>query len=189
MLSERAKAGRDYDYRYVWIRDQCYAGLAVSVKEPLPPIDDAVAFVGARLLGDGADLRPTYTVDGTAVPAERSLDLPGYPGGNDIVGNRAGSQFQLDALGEALQLLAAAARHDHLDSDGHRAMRTAAQAVAERWRAPDAGIWQLDQRRWTQSRLACVGGLHAAARYGSAARRKRCASTIIAVCNDCGCVA
>lgn len=168
-LPERAKTGRNYDYRYVWIRDQCYAGLAVSVDEPLPLLDDAVAFVGARLLDDGPDLRPAYTVDGGAVPAERSLDLPGYPGGNDIVGNRAGSQFQLDALGEALQLFAAAARHDHLDGDGHRAMRTAARAVAERWRRPDAGIWELDQRRWTQSRLACVGGLRAAAKYSSTA--------------------
>ena len=25
-LPERAEEGRNYDYRYVWIRDQCYAG-------------------------------------------------------------------------------------------------------------------------------------------------------------------
>ena len=27
-LPERLEAGRNYDYRYAWIRDQCYAGLA-----------------------------------------------------------------------------------------------------------------------------------------------------------------
>ena len=29
-LPERAREGRNYDYRYVWIRDQCYAGQAVA---------------------------------------------------------------------------------------------------------------------------------------------------------------
>ena len=30
-LPERARANRNYDYRYAWIRDQCYAGQAVAV--------------------------------------------------------------------------------------------------------------------------------------------------------------
>ena len=29
-LPERAEEGRNYDYRYVWIRDQCYAGEAAA---------------------------------------------------------------------------------------------------------------------------------------------------------------
>ncbi len=187
-LPERARAGRNYDYRYVWIRDQCYAGLAVAVDEPLSLLDDAVAFVGARLLSDGPDLRPAYAVDGGAIPAETTLDLPGYPGGNAVVGNRAGTQFQLDAFGEALQLFAAAARLDHLDSTGYRAMRTAAQAVAQQWRGQDAGIWELDERRWAQSRLACVGGLRAAAAQASrndAAEWSALADAILADTADC----
>ena len=36
-LPERSKAGRNYDYRYVWIRDQCYAGQAVAADGPHPP--------------------------------------------------------------------------------------------------------------------------------------------------------
>lgn len=162
-LPERARAGRNYDYRYVWIRDQCYAGVAAGVADPLPLMDDAVSFVSARLIDDGPELRPAYTIGGGHVPEERSLDLPGYPGGSDIVGNRAGRQFQLDAFGEALQLLATAARHDHLDGDGHRAMRIAADAVQTLWQRPDAGIWELENKRWAQSRLACAAGLRAAA--------------------------
>ena len=34
-LPERAEAGRNYDYRYAWIRDQCYAGQAVAAAEPI----------------------------------------------------------------------------------------------------------------------------------------------------------
>jgi GH15 family glucan-1,4-alpha-glucosidase len=91
------------------------------------------------------------------------LDLPGYPGGADIRGNHVGNQFQLDALGESLLLLAAAARRDMLDSDGWAAARVAAQVIEQHWDKPDAGIWELDDQWWTHSRLSCVAGLHQAA--------------------------
>jgi GH15 family glucan-1,4-alpha-glucosidase len=164
-LPERAEAGRNYDYRYVWIRDQAYAGLAVSVLEPLPLLDEAVGFATARLLEDGDKLRPAYRVDGTDVPPESTLGLPGYPGGRDVVGNWVRDQFQLDTLGEILQLLAAAARHDRLDTDAHRAIDAAVAVIESRWDEPDAGIWELDNAWWTHSRLACVGGLSTLARY------------------------
>jgi len=49
---------------------------------------------------DGPNLKPAYTVTGGPVPDQRSLDLPGYPGGHDIVGNHVNAQFQLDVLGD-----------------------------------------------------------------------------------------
>jgi alpha,alpha-trehalase len=158
-LPERARQGRNYDYRYVWIRDQCFAGQAVAQAGPLPLLDDAVRFVSERLLADGDRLAPAYTVDGDSVPDERSLDLPGYPGGADIVGNWVNRQFQLDAFGESLALLAAAAAHDRLDADGWRAADVAAAAIMRHWREPDAGIWELDPDAWTHSRLICAAGL------------------------------
>ena len=38
-LPERLEAGRNYDYRYAWIRDQCYAGLAVAAHGPHPLLE------------------------------------------------------------------------------------------------------------------------------------------------------
>ena len=55
-LPERARQGRNYDYRYVWIRDQCYAGQAVAKAGPHKLMDDAVQFVTDRLLADGPHL-------------------------------------------------------------------------------------------------------------------------------------
>ncbi|MGI8846143.1 MAG: trehalase-like domain-containing protein, partial [Thermoleophilaceae bacterium] len=49
-LPERAEAGRNYDYRYVWIRDQAYAGQAVAAAGAYPLLDDAVRFTSERLL-------------------------------------------------------------------------------------------------------------------------------------------
>jgi hypothetical protein len=162
-LPERAARGRSFDYRYVWIRDQSYVGQAAASAGPHPLMDRAVEFVGARLLDDGERLMPAYTVDGDAVPRERELDLPGYPGGTDIAGNRVRDQFQLDAFGEALLLFAAAGRHDHLDSSAWRAVEAAAGGIESRWREADAGIWELEPARWAHSRLICAAGLRAIA--------------------------
>jgi hypothetical protein len=163
-LPERAEAGRNYDYRYAWIRDQCFAGQAVAAVGPDPLLDQAVRFVSERLHADGPALAPAYTVAGDRVPDQHRLDLPGYPGGFDLVGNWVNKQFQLDAFGESLLLLAAAARHDRLDSAGRQAAETAADAIAARWQEKDAGIWEIDDQPWTHSRLTCAAGLRAAAR-------------------------
>ncbi len=168
-LPERSKAGRNYDYRYVWIRDQCYTGQAVAASGPHRLLDDAVSFVAERILADGPDLKPAYTAACGPVPAEKSLTrLSGYPGGADKAGNWVNRQFQLDALGEALQLFAAAAGHDHLDTVHWQAAETAVKAIESRWGEPDAGVWELDSHRWAHSRLMCVAGLRAIAAAGAA---------------------
>jgi alpha,alpha-trehalase len=167
-LPEHARGGRNYDYRFAWIRDQCYAGGAVARSGPHPLMDDAVRFVAARLLEDGPALKPAYTIAGGPVPDQRHLGLPGYPGASDIVGNWVNQQFQLDAFGEALLLFAAAARHDHLDADGWRAAETAVAAIEQRWRETDtdAGIWEIKPDAWTHSRLICAAGLRQIATSG-----------------------
>ncbi len=166
-LPERADQGRNFDYRYVWIRDQCYAGQAVAACGPHPLLDDAVRFVRERLLDDGPNLAPAYTTSGGRVPDEQTLDISGYPGGTDRVGNWVNNQFQLDAFGEALLLFGAAARLERLDADDWRAAEIAAKAIAARWQEPDAGIWELESKHWAHSKLACAAGLRAVSRHGT----------------------
>jgi GH15 family glucan-1,4-alpha-glucosidase len=167
-LPERLEDARNYDYRYAWIRDQCYAGLAVAAHGPHPLLAGAVRFVGERLLADGPGLMPAYTVAGEPIGDEVALRLRGFPGGTARAGNRVRGQFQLDAVGDALSLFAAAARHDMLSTDDWRAAEVAADVIGKRWRDPDAGIWELDDRHWTHSRLACVSGLRAIAAAAAA---------------------
>jgi hypothetical protein len=164
-LPERSEAGRDYDYRYAWIRDQCFTGHAAAAAGGGDLLESAVAFVRDRLLEDGERLVPAYTVDGDPVPDQRGLDLPGYPGAPDVyVGNRVRDQFQLDAFGEALLLFAAADELDVLDADGWRAAESAVAGIVARGDEPDAGIWELEDRRWAHSRLTCAAGMRAVAR-------------------------
>jgi GH15 family glucan-1,4-alpha-glucosidase len=168
-LPERVEGKRNYDYRYIWIRDTCWvgrAGAALPGGEPM--LDDAVRFVTARLLADGDTLAPAYLPDGSSVPGVTELDLPGYPGGSDVIGNRVNEQFQLDTFGEALLLFATAAAGGRLDADGWRAAQVAADAIERRWAEPEAGLWELSPPcQWTSSKLLCVAGLRALCRNGA----------------------
>jgi len=164
-LPERFEQGRNYDYRYAWIRDQCYAGQAAAETGQFGLLDDAVRFVSERLTADGAGMKPAYTVDGGAVPEEMGLNLSGYPGGSDRVGNWVTHQFQLDAFGEALSLFAAAAQNDRLTSEHWSAAEVAVKVIERRRNTPDSGIWELDAQHWTHSRLTCVAGLRALAQW------------------------
>src|SRR5699024_1765538 len=141
-LPERSAAGRNYDYRYAWIRDQSYAGQAAAVAGLWEVLDAAVGFIAARILRDGPDLRPAYTVDGGPLPEERHLrHIIGYPGGGDRAGNRVRDQFQLDVFGEALLLFAAAARVGRLGSNHWRAVEVAVEAIEQRREDRGAGPW------------------------------------------------
>jgi GH15 family glucan-1,4-alpha-glucosidase len=189
-LPERLGGLRNYDYRYAWIRDQCYAGLAMAAHGSHPRLAGTVRFISERLLADGPGLMPAYTVAGGRIPGERGLRLRGYPGARARTGNRVNEQFQLDGFGEALQLLAAAAGHDLLTADDWRAAEVAVAAIEKCWQQPDAGIWELDDARWTHSRLTCVSGLRAIAGVathsgGLAARWSGLADSIMASLDTC----
>jgi GH15 family glucan-1,4-alpha-glucosidase len=171
-LPERAEAGRNYDYRFAWVRDIAYighAGGAVPGAEVM--LSDAVRWVGSRLLEDGPKTRPAYCCDGRPVPDPEHLGLPGYPGGSDVIGNRASKQFQLDLFGEALLIFALAAEKDMLDVDGWRAAEVAFRAIDAKADEPEAGIWEIEPARlWTHSRLICAAGLKAIAEQAAPVR-------------------
>ncbi|MCZ2401965.1 glycoside hydrolase family 15 protein [Paenarthrobacter sp. Z7-10] len=172
-LPERANEKRNYDYRYAWIRDQCFAGQAVAACGDHALIDDSVRFVSERLLADGPNLTPAYTVDGGRVPDEWRTPLPGYPGGSGQAGNWVNDQFQLDVFGEALLLFAAAAKHDRLNLDHWKAVEACIGAIGKRWQEPDAGIWELHNAKWAHSRLICAAGLRAIAGHAPAVQGAR----------------
>jgi GH15 family glucan-1,4-alpha-glucosidase len=83
-----------------------------------------------------------------------------------------------------------------LGADVGRAAETAADVIAKRWAEPDAGIWELDDRRWAHSRLVCVSGLRAIAAVAAdgppgshghrqAGRWSALADSILASLRDC----
>ena len=71
-LPERARQGRNYDYRYVWISDQPTPDRRSPRPGRYPLMDDAVRFVSERLLDDGSRAQARLHDRGGDVPDERS---------------------------------------------------------------------------------------------------------------------
>jgi GH15 family glucan-1,4-alpha-glucosidase len=87
------------------------------------------------------------------------------------VGNSISDVFQLDTFGESLLLFAAVDGLGALEAEDWQAAELAARAIEQRWREPDAGIWELEPAQWAHSRLICAAGLRAISACGSAGDR------------------
>ena len=163
-LPERAREGRNYDYRYVWIRDQCFAGQAVAKAGPLS------ADGRRRALRHRAPARrrrrPRAGVHGRPAvrcPTSARWTCPAIPAA--ATSSATGSTSSSSSTRSARRCCCSPPppAHDHLDADGWRAAEVAAEGDRARWREPDAGIWELEPDAWTHSRLICAAGLRAIA--------------------------
>jgi alpha,alpha-trehalase len=146
-LPEWPGGSRNWDYRYVWIRD---AAFTAQVFLLLGHIAEARAYVGwafdrAAGLHDDEELRTVYTVDGGPAPAEFELPhLEGYRGSRPVrVGNGATVQRQLDIYGEILD---SALMLERLDPafvrDRWSSIERLARRVTTLWSLPDNGMWE-----------------------------------------------
>src|SRR5699024_9355574 len=139
-LPEREHAHRDYDYRYCWIRDQCYAGQAVATLGPNPLLTAALHFITDRILEEKEELTPACPVDGRHGTEQYDIGVRSHPRGSNIAGNWVRGQFQLDTFGEAPNLDASAAQHDVIDASGWQAVRLCRDIIENHWQQPDAGV-------------------------------------------------
>lgn len=150
-LPEQPGGTRNWDYRYVWLRDS-----ALTVRALLRAGHAAEALAWRDWLrraigGDPARARIMYGLAGEPHLPEWQADwLPGYQGARPVrVGNAAHDQRQWDVFGEvldALSLLGAPGESWALQAGliGHL------EAV---WQWPDEGIWETrgGRRRFTFS--------------------------------------
>ncbi len=186
-LPEWPGGPRNWDYRYVWIRDAAFAAQAMMLLDHRPEASAFLGWVVDRIedAPDGpAGLRVVYGAHGESDLTEREIPgLTGYLDSRPVrIGNDAAGQFQLDIFGE---LLAAARLLVDLDPVAlgrrWRHLVPLADRVAAQWRRPDRGIWEVrgPPRHFVHSKLMAWVALDAAAeiadRYGegSAARNWR----------------
>ena len=147
-LPEWVGGPRNWDYRFVWIRD---AAFTAQVFLLLGHVSEARAYVGwaferAAQLKDDEELRTIYTVDGGVPPAEIELPhLRGYRGSRPVrVGNAAAGQRQLDIYGEVLDSALLLERLDPAFVRDHwSTIERLAHRVMELWSLPDSGIWEI----------------------------------------------
>jgi GH15 family glucan-1,4-alpha-glucosidase len=145
-LPETLGGARNWDYRYAWPRD---ASIGVAAFLGLHETDGARHFL-AWLLHASRLERPGLPVllslHGRHPRAERDWsDWPGYAESRPVrVGNSAATQHQLDGYGWVIDAAWLLTRAGHrLYGETWRALRGFANEVANRWRDPDAGIWEI----------------------------------------------
>ncbi len=161
-LPECVGGGRNYDYRFTWLRDAAftlYAFMRVGMT------DEARHFMrwleGRMLDFDERDgLRSVYTIDGHHIPKEETLDhLRGYRDSRPVrVGNDARDQFQMDTYGELMDSIYLFNKYGSpISYDLWRQIQKILDWVAENWRRPDQGIWEVrgGQFHFVYSKLMC----------------------------------
>ena len=167
-LPEEIGGGRNWDYRFVWIRDAAFSLYALL---RLGFTDEAAAFMAwlSRRLGerlesrDGEDLGPLrvlYDIDGNVPDAEYELDhLRGYLDSRPVrVGNAAVDQLQLDIYGELIDSVYLFNKYGPgLSHDAWTDLTTVVEWLLDNWERDDAGMWEIrdDFRAHTTSRLMC----------------------------------
>jgi GH15 family glucan-1,4-alpha-glucosidase len=157
-LPERIGGGRNWDYRYCWLRDATftlYALLNAGFR------DEAAAWrdwLLRAVAGDPANAQIMYGLGGQRRIPEYELDwLPGYAGSKPVrVGNAAAEQFQLDVYGEVMDVLHQARLLD-IGPDHHAwsLQQLLLEFLEGAWDQPDEGIWEVrgGRRHFTHSKV------------------------------------
>jgi alpha,alpha-trehalase len=162
-LPESVGGGRNWDYRYTWVRDSSLTLKALWVAacpDEAQQFFDFLARAAAPQLERGMDLQIMFGVGGERDLTERDLaHLAGWRDSRPVrVGNGAWQQRQLDVYGELL-----GAAHRLADQLGDMSAATqrflvaAADTAAARWQDQDHGIWEIrgEPRDFVYSKLMC----------------------------------
>jgi GH15 family glucan-1,4-alpha-glucosidase len=162
-LPEQVGGGRNWDYRYTWIRDAAFSLYGLL---RLGFTDEAAAFMdwlthrfrGAPAGSGLGPLQIMYGIDGRTDLREETLDhLEGYCGSAPVrIGNGAVDQLQLDIYGELVDSLYLYNKYGtplyhHAWEDLSRLV----EWVCDNWDQADEGIWETrgGRKRFTYSRL------------------------------------
>lgn len=157
-LPENFGGVRNWDYRYVWLRDASLTLEALIDHGVLHAAHEWRRWLVRAVAGDPADVQIMYGIAGERDLPERVVTtLPGYDGAAPVrIGNGAVVQYQADVIGEVMVALEAA-RIAGLDETEfswplQRALLAFVEANIDR---PDNGIWEVrgEPRMFTHSRV------------------------------------
>jgi GH15 family glucan-1,4-alpha-glucosidase len=147
-LPEAIGGGRNWDYRYCWIRDASFTIYALLRLGLTLEAQRYRSWIRDRLIQCAAceDLKLMYRLDGSLCLEEKELPhLSGYRGSRPVrVGNAAADQVQIDIYGELVDGLYLA--HKSLTESSEtdlEQLRQVIDEVCEKWNRPGSGFWEM----------------------------------------------
>ena len=163
-IPEAANSGRNWDYRYCWLRDAYFVVHALNRLGATRTMEQYLRYI-VNLATEGADkdLQPVYSISGDARLPERTVEtLAGYRGMGPVrVGNQAYEQKQNDVYGAVVMAATRLFFDQRYVSRGdlsifHRLERLGERA-AKLFAEPDAGLWEYrgQQRVHSFSSVMC----------------------------------
>lgn len=166
-LPESLAGGKNWDYRFAWIRDMAYSLTALFRFGVREETQSAISWLLATMRRFVDEPQVFYTLDGglsTAEPLHH--DLPGWRGVGPVVsGNAAQDQLQLGVFGDVFSIIQLYVDNGNvLDDETGRLLTVIADRACDRWRSRDAGMWELHEpQHYTTSKLGCWQALNQAA--------------------------
>ncbi|MEU0383143.1 glycoside hydrolase family 15 protein [Streptomyces chartreusis] len=175
-LPERLGGERNWDYRYVWVRDAAFCVYALLRLGFTGEAEKFMDFVTRHISpGDGKPSGPLqimYGIDGrTELPESTLGHLEGHEGSAPVrVGNAAADQLQLDIYGaliDSIYLYDKWAKP--ISSDQWNDVCALVDWVCENWDQPDEGIWETrgGRKNFLYSRLMCWVAIERAIRMAN----------------------
>jgi GH15 family glucan-1,4-alpha-glucosidase len=176
-LPEAVGAGRNWDYRYAWVRDSSFSARAFAELGAVREADAFRAFIMRSAAGHAEDLQVLYGVGGERrLAAEELGALEGYRGSSPVrAGNDAAGQRQLDAYGELVNLTWRWHRRGHSPSDDDwRFLVSLIDHAAQSWRKPDRGLWEWpgEADHFVHSKVLCWSALDRGIRLADECMRR-----------------
>lgn len=177
-LPETIGGGRNWDYRYCWLRDSSMmlmAFLELGYDEEAARWRD---WLLRAVAGDPSQMQIMYGLAGERTLVEWEADwLPGFRDSKPVrIGNAAADQFQLDVYGEVSEMLAMA-REGGLEKHPEAGNLLAAflPFLEAHWGDPDDGIWEMrgERRHYVHSKVLAWVAFDRAAREEDMAEADR----------------
>jgi GH15 family glucan-1,4-alpha-glucosidase len=149
-IPEAANSGRNWDYRYCWLRDSYFVVNALNRLSATRTMERYLGYiVNIAAQADGGPLQPVFGIDGRACLDEHELSsLAGYRGMGPVrVGNLAYRQVQHDVYGSAILAATHIFFDQRLTRRGDEALFRRLERLGEQaircHDQPDAGLWEL----------------------------------------------
>jgi GH15 family glucan-1,4-alpha-glucosidase len=168
-LPEFPGSGRNWDYRYCWIRDAYYTLTAFANIGHGSELEKYAHFIQNVVIKEGERYAPVYDIRGNNDFDEQIIDLNGYMGNKPVrIGNQAMEHVQNDVYGQVIVSLLPLFTDERFTYDrlisATRLTYRVLDKIEETMNEPDAGLWEFrsNQREHCYTFLFHWAGCHAA---------------------------